>query len=68
MLISKDGFTDVLVSRLMVLDPSRVAAQIVTGVRFLGAGRRCGSATPTATASCAKYSGKRPPAGLPLMT
>ncbi len=38
MLISKYGFTDVLVSRLMVLDPSRVAAQIVTGVRFLGAG------------------------------
>ncbi len=38
MLISKYGFTDVLESRLIVLDPSRVAAQIVTGVGFLGAG------------------------------
>lgn len=38
MLISKYGFTDVLQSRLVVLDPSRVAAQIVTGVGFLGAG------------------------------
>ena len=32
MLISKYGFTDVLEPRLVVLDPSRVAAQIVTGV------------------------------------
>src|SRR5580658_7721732 len=38
MLISKYGFTDVLVPRLVVLDPSRVAAQVVTGVGFLGAG------------------------------
>jgi putative Mg2+ transporter-C (MgtC) family protein len=38
MLISKYGFTDVLLSRVVVLDPSRVAAQIVTGVGFLGAG------------------------------
>jgi putative Mg2+ transporter-C (MgtC) family protein len=38
MLISKYGFTDVLAPRLVVLDPSRVAAQIVTGVGFLGAG------------------------------
>jgi putative Mg2+ transporter-C (MgtC) family protein len=38
MLISKYGFTDVLVPRLIVLDPSRVAAQVVTGVGFLGAG------------------------------
>ena len=38
MLISKYGFTDVLSPRLVVLDPSRVAAQIVTGVGFLGAG------------------------------
>jgi putative Mg2+ transporter-C (MgtC) family protein len=38
MLISKYGFTDVLVPRLVVLDPSRVAAQIVVGVGFLGAG------------------------------
>ena len=38
MLISKYGFTDVLDPRLVVLDPSRMAAQIVTGVGFLGAG------------------------------
>ena len=38
MLISKYGFTDVLVKDLVVLDPSRVAAQIVTGIGFIGAG------------------------------
>ncbi|MGH9304722.1 MAG: MgtC/SapB family protein [Acidimicrobiales bacterium] len=39
MLISKYGFTDVLIpGRFVVLDPSRVAAQIVTGIGFLGAG------------------------------
>jgi putative Mg2+ transporter-C (MgtC) family protein len=38
MLISKYGFTDVLQRGLVVLDPSRIAAQIVTGVGFLGAG------------------------------
>jgi putative Mg2+ transporter-C (MgtC) family protein len=38
MLISKFGFTDVLHSSNAGLDPSRMAAQIVTGVGFLGAG------------------------------
>jgi len=38
MLISKYGFSDVLQPRLVVLDPSRIAAQVVTGVGFLGAG------------------------------
>jgi putative Mg2+ transporter-C (MgtC) family protein len=38
MLISKYGFTDVLEPRLVVLDPSRVAAQIVSGIGFIGAG------------------------------
>jgi putative Mg2+ transporter-C (MgtC) family protein len=38
MLISKYGFTDVLEPGRVVLDPSRMAAQIVTGVGFLGAG------------------------------
>jgi len=38
MLISKYGFNDVLRPGLVVLDPSRVAAQIVSGVGFLGAG------------------------------
>jgi putative Mg2+ transporter-C (MgtC) family protein len=37
-LISKYGFTDVLIRGEVVLDPSRVAAQIVSGVGFLGAG------------------------------
>jgi putative Mg2+ transporter-C (MgtC) family protein len=38
MLISKYGFSDVLEPGRVILDPSRVAAQIVTGVGFLGAG------------------------------
>ena len=38
MLISKYGFTDALQPGRIILDPSRVAAQIVTGVGFLGAG------------------------------
>ena len=38
MLISKYGFTDVLERQLVVLDPSRVAAQLVSGIGFLGAG------------------------------
>lgn len=38
MLISKYGFTDVLERGLVVLDPSRMAAQIVSGIGFLGAG------------------------------
>ncbi len=38
MLISKYGFTDVLVTGRVVLDPSRVAAQIVSGIGFIGGG------------------------------
>ncbi|MGH9028973.1 MAG: MgtC/SapB family protein [Acidimicrobiales bacterium] len=38
MLISKYGFSDVLSPGKVVLDPSRVAAQIVTGIGFIGAG------------------------------
>jgi putative Mg2+ transporter-C (MgtC) family protein len=38
LLISKYGFTDVLTRGTIVLDPSRVAAQIVTGIGFLGGG------------------------------
>jgi putative Mg2+ transporter-C (MgtC) family protein len=38
MLVSKYGFTDVLVSDKIVLDPSRVAAQIVSGLGFIGGG------------------------------
>ncbi|BBX38603.1 MgtC/SapB family protein [Mycobacterium simiae] len=38
MLVSKYGFANVLAPGTVILDPSRVAAQIVTGVGFLGAG------------------------------
>ncbi|HEU0194190.1 MAG TPA: MgtC/SapB family protein [Gaiellales bacterium] len=38
MLVSKYGFADVLVPRTVVLDPSRIAAQIVTGIGFIGGG------------------------------
>lgn len=38
LLVSKYGFADVLSSQIVVLDPSRVAAQIVSGIGFLGAG------------------------------
>jgi putative Mg2+ transporter-C (MgtC) family protein len=38
LLVSKYGFSDVLVEGLVVVDPSRVAAQIVSGIGFLGAG------------------------------
>src|SRR5882762_5391407 len=38
LLVSKYGFADVLVPGLIVVDPSRVAAQIVSGIGFLGAG------------------------------
>lgn len=38
LLVSKYGFGDVLVAGTVVVDPSRVAAQIVSGIGFLGAG------------------------------
>jgi len=38
LIISKYGFSDVLVAGSVMLDPSRVAAQIVSGIGFLGAG------------------------------
>jgi putative Mg2+ transporter-C (MgtC) family protein len=38
LLISKYGFMDVLAEGRVVLDPSRVAAQIVSGIGFIGAG------------------------------
>ena len=38
LLVSKYGFQDVLVDGLVVVDPSRVAAQIVSGIGFLCAG------------------------------
>ena len=38
MLISKYGFTNVLESGRVMVDPSRVAAQIVSGIGFIGGG------------------------------
>jgi putative Mg2+ transporter-C (MgtC) family protein len=37
-LISKYGFTDILADGRVVLDPSRMAAQIVSGIGFIGGG------------------------------
>lgn len=37
-LVSTYGFADVVGSRGMVLDPSRVAAQVISGIGFIGAG------------------------------
>src|SRR5580704_15583473 len=37
-LISKYGFTDILAAGRVVLDPSRIAAQIVSGIGFIGGG------------------------------
>lgn len=38
MLVSKYGFGDVLQPEQVILDPSRIAAQIVSGIGFIGAG------------------------------
>lgn len=38
MIVSKYGFVDVVQLKGYVLDPSRIAAQIVSGIGFLGAG------------------------------
>ena len=38
LLVSKYGFSDVLAAQTVELDPSRVAAQVVSGIGFLGAG------------------------------
>ncbi|MCQ8239601.1 MgtC/SapB family protein [Rhizosaccharibacter radicis] len=38
MLISKYGFMNILVPSQVVLDPSRIAAQVVSGIGFIGGG------------------------------
>ncbi|RVU71507.1 MULTISPECIES: MgtC/SapB family protein [Lactobacillus] len=38
MIVSKYGFADILNMHNIALDPSRIAAQIVTGISFIGAG------------------------------
>jgi putative Mg2+ transporter-C (MgtC) family protein len=72
-LISKYGFTDVVVRGVIVLDPSRVAAQIVSGIGFLGAGlifvRRdvVNGLTTAATIWMVAAIGMAAGAGLPLL-
>lgn len=38
MLVSQYGFSNILAHQNIVLDPSRIAAQVVSGIGFLGAG------------------------------
>jgi putative Mg2+ transporter-C (MgtC) family protein len=38
MLVSKYGFGDVIVQNQIVLDPSRIAAQVASGIGFIGGG------------------------------
>lgn len=73
MLISKYGFTDLLASPDIALDPSRVAAQIVSGIGFIGGGlifvRRDAvrGLTTAATVWTAAAVGTACGAGLPLL-
>jgi len=73
LLISKYGFTDVLSKDLVVLDPSRVAAQIVTGIGFSGGGLifvrgdRVNGRTTAATVWLVTAVGMACGAGLPLL-
>ena len=71
-MISKYGFTDVLTNDRIVLDPSRVAAQVVTGIGFIGAGLifvrgdRVAGLTTAATVWLVTGVGMACGAGLPL--
>jgi putative Mg2+ transporter-C (MgtC) family protein len=73
LLISKYGFMDVLANDRIVLDPSRVAAQIVTGIGFIGAGLifvqgdRVKGLTTAATVWLVTAVGMACGAGLPLL-
>ncbi|WP_263356628.1 MgtC/SapB family protein [Acidicapsa ligni] len=73
LLVSKYGFTDVLIDGRVVLDPSRVAAQIVTGIGFIGAGLifvrgdRVSGLTTAATVWLVTGIGMACGAGLPLL-
>ncbi len=73
LLISKYGFTNVLSAGTVVLDPSRVAAQIVSGIGFIGAGiifvrqDRVRGLTTAATVWLVTGIGMACGAGLPLL-
>ncbi|MGW0532872.1 MgtC/SapB family protein [Streptomyces sp. NPDC003032] len=72
-LVSKYGFSDVLHSGTVALDPSRMAAQIVSGLGFIGAGVifvQRGSVqglTTAATIWLTAAVGSAAAAGLPLL-
>lgn len=73
LLVSKYGFTDVLINDRVVLDPSRVAAQIVSGIGFIGAGLifvredKVNGLTTAATVWLVTAIGMACGAGLPLL-
>jgi putative Mg2+ transporter-C (MgtC) family protein len=73
LLISKYGFSDVLTPGTVVVDPSRVAAQIVTGIGFIGAGlifvkgERVAGLTTAATVWLVTAVGMACGAGLPWL-
>ncbi|MBB6143804.1 putative Mg2+ transporter-C (MgtC) family protein [Silvibacterium bohemicum] len=73
LLISKYGFSDILINDRIVLDPSRVAAQVVTGIGFIGAGLifvrgdRVAGLTTAATVWLVTGIGMACGAGLPLL-
>jgi putative Mg2+ transporter-C (MgtC) family protein len=73
LLVSKYGFMDVLQNERVVLDPSRVAAQIVSGIGFIGAGiifvheERVNGLTTAATVWLVSGIGMACGAGLPLL-
>ena len=58
MLVSKYGFSDVAVKGLVTLDPSRVAAQIVSGIGFLGAGIIITGAVPSGASPAPRSCGR----------
>ena len=73
LLVSKYGFSDVLINDRIVLDPSRVAAQIVSGIGFIGAGLifvredKVNGLTTAATVWLVTAIGMACGAGLPLL-
>jgi putative Mg2+ transporter-C (MgtC) family protein len=73
LLVSKYGFTDVLINDRVVLDPSRVAAQIFSGIGFIGAGLifvredKVNGLTTAATVWLVTAIGMACGAGLPLL-
>src|ERR1700744_4990902 len=72
-LVSKYGFTNILENNRVVLDPSRISAQIVSGIGFIGGGvifvRKdiVRGLTPAATVWLTSAVGMACGAGLPIL-